>query len=107
MFVLDWGPMIREIIDDIRGGKRPAFIASKFHDTLVGGILMAARRVGERQVILTGGCFQNRLLTERAVTRLREAGFHPIWHQRVPPNDGGIALGQLYAASLSDNSRKG
>lgn len=106
-FVLDWGPMIQEIIVDFRGGKRPAFIASKFHDTLVAGIIMVAEKVGEKQIILTGGCFQNRILTERAVTRLREAGFHPIWHQRVPPNDGGIALGQLYAASLLDNSGKG
>jgi hydrogenase maturation protein HypF len=99
--------MLQEIIGDLRGGKRPAFIASKFHDTLVAGIIMVAEKVGEKQVILTGGCFQNKILTERAVARLRGAGFHPIWHQRVPPNDGGIALGQLYAASLLDNSGKG
>ena len=50
-------------------------------------------------MVLSGGCFQNRYLTERAVARLREAGFRPYWHQRIPPNDGGIALGQLVAAS--------
>jgi hydrogenase maturation protein HypF len=105
--VLDWEPMIHEIIGDLRAGKRPAFIASKFHDTLVAGIIMVAEKVGEKDVILTGGCFQNRILTERTVARLRGSGFHPIWHQRVPPNDGGIALGQLYAASLLDNSGKG
>ncbi len=63
-------------------------------------IVAVAERVGEPRVVLSGGCFQNRVLTERAVGRLREAGFRPYWHQRVPPNDGGIALGQI-AACLS------
>jgi hydrogenase maturation protein HypF len=45
-------------------------------------------------VVLTGGCFQNARLTESAVAALRAAGHEPIWHRRVPPNDGGIALGQ-------------
>jgi hydrogenase maturation protein HypF len=50
-------------------------------------------------VALTGGCFQNRYLTERAFHRLEEAGFRPFTHQRVPPNDGGIALGQIVVAA--------
>jgi len=49
--------------------------------------------------VLTGGCFQNRYLTERAVGRLRAEGFRPYWHQRIPPNDGGIALGQVTGAA--------
>jgi hydrogenase maturation factor HypF (carbamoyltransferase family) len=52
------------------------------------------------RVVLTGGCFQNRILLEGAVGRLNAEGFRPYWHQRVPPNDGGIALGQIAAASL-------
>ncbi|HTL74249.1 MAG TPA: hypothetical protein VL863_13185, partial [bacterium] len=52
---------------------------------------------GETQVVLSGGCFQNRYLVERVVKRLREENFQPYWHQRVPANDGGIALGQIYA----------
>jgi hydrogenase maturation protein HypF len=52
-------------------------------------------------VALTGGCFQNRYLTERAVSRLRSAGFRPYWHRHVPPNDGGIALGQAVMALYS------
>jgi len=47
---------------------------------------------------MSGGCFQNSYLTERAVTRLRQAGLRPYWHQRIPPNDGGICLGQVIAA---------
>ena len=49
--------------------------------------------------MLTGGCFQNKYLTERAVTRLRQEDFRPYWHQRVPPNDGGLALGQVVAGA--------
>jgi len=49
-------------------------------------------------VALSGGCFQNRYLTERTVHRLQAEGFQPGWHQRVPPNDGGIVLGQVVAA---------
>ena len=64
-------------------------------------ILAIARRIGEPRILLTGGCFQNRYLVERAVRRLSDAGFLPYWHQRVPPNDGGIALGQVVAAARS------
>jgi hydrogenase maturation protein HypF len=58
-----------------------------------------ARQAGEERVALSGGCFQNRYLTERAVSLLMRAGFRPYWHQRIPPNDGGIALGQVWAAA--------
>ena len=60
-----------------------------------------AARSAKTKVVLTGGCFQNRYLTERSVQRLLEAGFRPYWHQRVPTNDGGIALGQVMAAELA------
>jgi hydrogenase maturation protein HypF len=50
-------------------------------------------------VVLSGGCFQNRLLTELTLARLQAAGVQVYWHQRVPPNDGGIALGQVVAAA--------
>jgi hydrogenase maturation protein HypF len=73
-------------------------ISAKFHNALVEVIVAVARRIGEARVVLSGGCFQNRYLTERAVERLRTEGFQPYWHQRVPPNDGGIALGQVVAA---------
>jgi hydrogenase maturation protein HypF len=62
-------------------------------------IVAVARKVGESRILLTGGCFQNRYLVERSVSRLLDAGFQPYWHQRVPPNDGGIALGQVVAAA--------
>jgi hydrogenase maturation protein HypF len=72
--------------------------AAKFHNTLAALTLSIARQVGEPNVVLTGGCFQNRTLLEKTIRKLREAGFKPYWHQRIPANDGGIALGQISAA---------
>jgi hydrogenase maturation protein HypF len=66
-------------------------------------IVEVAIRVGEPRVVLTGGCFQNRRLLERAVHGLGSAGFRPYWHQRVPPNDGGISLGQIVACLRERN----
>lgn len=96
-WVLDWRPALRAILSDARRGERRAAYARGFHRLLVRGIVAAARACGERNVLLTGGCFQNALLTEMAVGALREAGFGVYWHQRIPPNDGGIALGQVAA----------
>jgi hydrogenase maturation protein HypF len=64
------------------------------------------KRIGEKNVVLSGGCFQNRYLTERMVSRLLASGYRPYWHQRVPPNDGGLALGQIMAAQSQGESRK-
>jgi hydrogenase maturation protein HypF len=60
-------------------------------------------RAGAQQVLLTGGVFQNRLLSEEAITGLRAAGLTPHWHQHVPPGDGGIAVGQALYAALRDS----
>ncbi|MGZ3392252.1 MAG: Kae1-like domain-containing protein, partial [Isosphaeraceae bacterium] len=97
--VLDWESLVRDLLADVKGGVPVARIAARFHNALVEGILAVAKQVGEERIVLTGGCFQNRYLTERAVARLRTEGFRPYWHQRIPPNDGGIALGQIVAAS--------
>jgi hydrogenase maturation protein HypF len=98
--VIDWGPMVQAILREVRSEMLVGQIAAKFHNTLVEIIVAVSRRVGERAVVLTGGCFQNAYLLEHAVRRLRNAGFEPYWHQRVPPNDGGIALGQIMAAAV-------
>jgi hydrogenase maturation protein HypF len=99
--VIDWEPLVHGIIADILGGRTPARIAAKFHNTLVEMMVRVAVLGGEEKVALSGGCFQNRYLTERAVRRLRHEGFKVYWHQRVPTNDGGIALGQAAAAAAA------
>ena len=95
---LDWSLMVAAIAADLRRGVSVGEIAAKFHNSLVEAIVQVARRIACPRVALSGGCFQNRYLTEHAVARLREAGFQPCWHQRVPTNDGGLALGQVFAA---------
>jgi hydrogenase maturation protein HypF len=99
--LLDWAPMIHAALADLRRAVPAAEIAAKFHHGLVEAIVAVARAVEEERVVLTGGCFQNKYLTERAVQRLKEEGFRPYWHQRIPPNDGGIALGQVMAVARS------
>ena len=98
-WVVDWGPMLAQILAQVRLGTSPAQIARTFHNTLVESMLVVAQKLGQARVVLTGGCFQNKYLTERAVDGLRRAGFRPYWHQRIPPGDGGIALGQVAALS--------
>jgi hydrogenase maturation protein HypF len=97
--VVDWRPMLEQIVEDVRCGLTAGVISAKFHNALVEIIVAVARHVGQTRVVLTGGCFQNRYLTERSVQRLLEAGFRPYWHQLVPTNDGGIALGQMIDAA--------
>jgi hydrogenase maturation protein HypF len=105
LLILDWGPMMLALIDDLKQGSAPGTVAARFHNALVEGIAAVARRIAIERVALSGGCFQNRCLTERTVRRLEADGFRPYWHQRIPPNDGGIALGQIAAALRSQ--RKG
>lgn len=100
LLVLDWRPMVDQIVEDVAQGSSISSIARRFHTTLAGGILDAATRVGISSVVLTGGCFQNGLLTEMAVERLRCGGFNVAWHQRIPPNDGGISAGQVMATAM-------
>ena len=97
--IIDWQPLMLAILDDLRSCVPSGTISAKFHNAMVESIIAVARRVNEKKVALTGGCFQNQYLTERAVQRLQNDGFSPYWHQRIPPNDGGIALGQAVAAA--------
>jgi hydrogenase maturation protein HypF len=91
--------MLAAMVEARRGGAAAASLAAAFHDALADAIVAVARRVGIGRVLLTGGCFQNGRLAEAAIGRLREAGFQPYWHHRVPPNDGGLAVGQAIFAS--------
>jgi hydrogenase maturation protein HypF len=94
--VIDWEPAVQALLED---RNQPAsLIAARFHHFLADVVLAVARRFAQSRVVLSGGCFQNRYLTERVIDLLRREGFQPYWHERVPPNDGGIALGQIYAA---------
>ena len=100
--IIDWQPIIISVINDLRNDFKSSIISAKFHNTLAEIIFSVAKKSGMRKVILSGGCFQNALLTERTISLLQGNNYKVYWHQRIPPNDGGIALGQI-AAYLMQN----
>jgi hydrogenase maturation protein HypF len=96
--VIDWRPGIGALIEDFARGTEISRISMRFHNMLVEAVRQVACRAGLEKVVLSGGCFQNRYLAETTIDRLAREGFRVYWHQRVPPNDGGICLGQVVAA---------
>lgn len=95
--VVNWAPLVEALLSDVERGVPVGTIAARVHLALAEVLVAVATVLGERRLLLTGGCFQNRVLTEAAVARLRAAGVQPYWHQRLPPNDGGISAGQIVA----------
>jgi hydrogenase maturation protein HypF len=97
--VLDWGPLLDAVLEDVRRGVPRGVISARFHNGLVCAAVAVAGAVGEERVALSGGCFQNRLLTERLAAALELAGHTVLQHALVPPNDGGVSLGQIVVAA--------
>jgi len=98
--IIDWQPMVIEILVDIPK-QRKSVIAAKFHNTLAEIMLDIANQAQQQHIVLSGGCFQNAYLTECCVKKLESAGYTVFTHEKTPPNDGGIALGQLYATACN------
>ncbi len=100
---LDVRPMIWAIVSDIEQGIAPAQIAYRFHASVAEMLAMAcleARELtGLKVVALSGGVFQNRLLLEQVLARLERLGFEWYINRLVPPNDGGLSLGQIAIAA--------
>ncbi len=96
----DWGPLISAVMADKVAGVPVARIAARFHNALVQWILDVAASAKLKRIVLSGGVFQNRYLTEHAAVALESRGFEVYTHQRVPPNDGGIALGQAVMSKM-------
>ena len=101
----DWEPMVDAIVMDRLREIPSGEIAARFHQTLVEIIAAVAKMAGVKRVVLTGGCFQNRLLLERTFLRFFESGHELYWHRRVPPNDGGLAVGQVVVAAARKKRR--
>ena len=101
--VVDPAPVLAAIIRDYRAGVQPGVIGARFHravaELIVGLAEDARTATSRRTVALSGGVFQNSLLLGLSLAGLRRRGFRVITHRRVPPNDGGIALGQLLAGN--------
>jgi hydrogenase maturation protein HypF len=96
---VDWRPAVVEAIEELRAGVPVSSIAARFHGAMIEGMVAVAEAVEAAEVGLTGGCFQNRILAIRGSARLQEAGSGTLSHRLVPPNDGGLALGQIAVAT--------
>ena len=97
--IIDWQASVQEIAIEFTNQVPIAEIAAKFHNTLVEIIIAVAKQIGRKQIVLTGGCWQNKYLTKRAIARLKQENFIPYWHHQIPCNDSGLAVGQIAAAS--------
>lgn len=101
--VLDTIAIFRGAVADYLAGVDQGLIAARFHQSLVEGLVLVTERLRERTrlnlVALSGGVFQNGLLLTRLKARLQQAGFEVLTHRLVPPNDGGLSLGQAAVAA--------
>ena len=97
------GDLVRAVTEDLLRSTAVPVIAARFHNALADVALDVCERLRERDghstVALSGGVFQNALLLTRCLDRLESAGFSVLTHHRVPPNDGGISLGQAAVAA--------
>jgi hydrogenase maturation protein HypF len=104
-YVSDFGPMIRSVVRDINSGRPRAEIARCFHNTLAAAVAeicgLIRGETGIDRVAISGGVFQNKLLSEGVFALLTDNNFHVFTQRLAPPNDGGIALGQAIIAGRS------
>lgn len=96
-------PLIRGIISDLKENKSLGYISSKFHHSIVTMIVDICHTLrdewGLNRVALSGGCFQNNYLLSQSIKKLMNTGFEVFYHQKIPSNDGGLALGQALIAN--------
>jgi len=104
--IVDPAPVVRAAVAGLQGGLPPAQAAYAFHEALAGAVAdsaaVLAQQTGVRTIGLTGGVFANRLLTGLCQERLGGLGMTVLTHRQVPPNDGGLALGQVVVAAAAN-----
>ncbi|MGD9008874.1 MAG: carbamoyltransferase HypF [Desulfobacteraceae bacterium] len=102
-------PIVAGVVEDLRRGLPAFIISAKFHNTIIEGFSMLCQALRKEnrinQVVLSGGCFQNRRLLEGLRNRLKTNGFEVFCHRQVPTNDGGIALGQAMIAAATASAQ--
>ncbi len=109
-YLLCTRPLIRDVVHALQDGADLKIISNRFHRTLVEWIVkianLARRDTGLKQVVLSGGVFQNEILLAAVIPALARKGFEVFAHARVPTNDGGLALGQAMIGRQYLNSQK-
>jgi hydrogenase maturation protein HypF len=110
VLLIDPEPIIRGVVNDLVRGTPVSTIATKFHNSIIAFSLDTCKRLRRRyninRVALSGGSFQNRLLLSGLTRALKTSGFVPVFHQKVPYNDGGISLGQVIIANNHVSSHR-
>jgi len=99
--IIDWAPLIKALLDARTNNVPLGELSARFHQSMAEIIVRIAQTLdpsARLPVVLSGGCFQNALLERLAYHRLSASGFTVYTHKQVPPNDGGIALGQIFIA---------
>ena len=96
---VDWRPALAAMLADLRRGVAAPLVAGRFHRSMAAMIAAAAEWAGLERVVLTGGCFQNAVLLSLATSQLAARRFQVVTHHQVPPNDGGLAVGQALVAA--------
>ncbi|HZZ51555.1 MAG TPA: carbamoyltransferase HypF [Pseudonocardia sp.] len=108
---LDGVDLVRGVVDDLGAGLEVGTVAARFHNGLVellaGACVRGRAELGLDVVALSGGVFQNVILTRWLTARLRADGFEVLTHRRVPTNDAGISFGQVAVAAALDRERGG
>ncbi|HMI94141.1 MAG TPA: carbamoyltransferase HypF [Polyangiales bacterium] len=108
--VIECAPIICAVADDARRGVSPELIARRFHSAVIELVVQTCARLRElhrlERVVLSGGVFANAILSSELPQRLRDAGFVAFTHRAVPPNDGGLCLGQLAVAAHRPRTRR-
>ncbi len=104
-------PVIRAIVQDLKQKLAPPVISARFHNGLTACAVQVSEKIrsqtGLRQVVLSGGVWQNKILIRHTITALRVSGFDVFWPHKLPTNDGGVSLGQaLVALAVSGNLKE-
>jgi hydrogenase maturation protein HypF len=101
--VIEIASLVRNLVSGLLAGASHASLARDFHEALATRLAGAAIAHAQREefdaVVLTGGCLQNRLLSESLSRQITAAGLTPLRHQFVSPGDGGLAVGQVAVAT--------
>ncbi|MFJ1675238.1 carbamoyltransferase HypF [Streptomyces sp. NPDC088251] len=101
--IADPAPVLSAVVDDVRAHTAPGVVAARFHEAVAALVrstcVLAREQYGLNTVALTGGVFANTRLSSACARTLRRRGFTVLRHHRVPPNDGGLALGQVMVAA--------